>query len=216
MRFEHLVVNPYDQNLDYKKISDELFHGRYLAVLEQQKGKLVAPHVHIQGETEHAPTTFEDKVSELITKNHYKRKLPDFAKCRPCKKAKTHITAKGFQYMMKADDTTPLASRGFEDADLKHLHEQSEEHVDDLKTKIPDRIFKLCPSIEKSLKGKSLFMQEFYIKVKICYLEESSKEDRNLPQSNQLKSVCWTIMRRYFTSTHRLYADFQRAFARLY
>lgn len=216
MRFEHLVVNPYDQNLDYKKISDELFHGRYLAVLEQQKGKLVAPHVHMQGETEHAPTTFEDKVSELITKNHYKRKLPEFEKCRPCKKAKAHITAKGFQYMMKAADTTPLAQRGFDEADLKHLHEESEEYVDDLKTKIPDRIFNACPRLEEKLKGtKKPYMEEFYKLVKMCYAAESVKEDRNFPQSNQLKCICWTIMRRYFNS-HERKMEFFEAFARLY
>jgi len=133
-RLEHFTVNPHDPALDWSHICYELFgHNKCMVMLENKKKNTLCPHVHVQGVTDLASSTFADKVSLLITTVHWKRKLSGHEKSRPCKRVRSDVTGLGFQYICKQSDSVLLHSRGFTDSDLETLKQASEDYVEQLK-----------------------------------------------------------------------------------
>lgn len=134
-RFEHFTVNPHDPSLDWPSICKDLFveGGKCLVVLENKKKNTLCPHVHVQGETTLAPSTFGDTLTRLITTKHYKRKYAGHENARVCKRVRKSVDGLGFQYISKHDDSVVLFSSGFSAEDLDTLKEASEDYVEQLK-----------------------------------------------------------------------------------
>lgn len=113
-RLEHFVA-AYDQEWDYKSIAEELFDGPRILVMEEKVNG--NHHVHFQGETSMAETTFSDKMGELAKTHHQRKRRPG---ARPVRRHKRGPDEVGFQYMCK-EGNPPLFSRGFSEQELEEL-----------------------------------------------------------------------------------------------
>jgi len=185
----HFTVNPYDSNLDYSEICKSLFGpSRCLAMLEHTKKGKVGPHVHIQGETELSQRTVDDKISELITKVHYKRKMDGNENARVCKRVKRDVTEEGFQYMCKDDKSTILFSQGFTDADFLELADKSELHNQKIKHGADEYVWKYL-----ELTKETEFVDILVI-AKRLYLKYLRGEKKGWPTSAQIRSKVYRIV----------------------
>jgi len=144
-RFIHFVVNPHDPNLEYDKICQGLFgSGKCLAMLEDKKGKIKAPHVHIQGETTMNEVDLRAFIKELGDQ-HYERSLNKRHDARPVKRRTVEADDKGFQYMCKEDGREVLYKQVLTDQDMEDMHEASELHMDEVKNGLRDHLWLRCP-----------------------------------------------------------------------
>jgi hypothetical protein len=214
MRFEHIVVCPFDPKLDYEEICNGLFQGRYLAVIEKPKGKETSPNIHIQGETELAVTTFEDKVANLITKKHYKRELPELAHCRPCKRMKPDVAEKGF--VMPAKGEAPLVSGGLSAGELTGLRKEEPEASVEAEPKMDIATYLL--EMAKKQDSITLFKkyQDVVAHIKNGYFEPVYSKNYKLQPSNRVKTIVWGIALKFITPASPMYKEFRAKMADQY
>lgn len=183
----HFTVNPHDETLNYQEICQALFgESKCLAVLEHTKKKGIGPHVHVQGETDLSDRTMSEKISELISQKHYKRKHPGHENARVCYRVKREVTDTGFQYMVKDDKSNILYQQGFTDADFEEMAISSAAHVDKLKhgfEKTLNAYLKGVIRAEPAITNKELLKH-----IKRAYLAHLNQEGKNWPTSGQIHS----------------------------
>ena len=211
MRFEHILVSPHDPKLDYAAICEGLFQGRYLAVIEPPKGRQESPMIHVQGETELAATSFEDKIADLITKRHYKRDLPGLSHCRPCKRLKAEVADKGFQMPFRAE--APVASRGLTPEDISALSTEARSTMmsapaKEAKLDISARVLKQVTKMD-SVKPFANF-DDAMNAIKWTYVTEIGKNDSKFQSSVRMRTVIWGIAFQFFAAPHRFYDQYKR------
>lgn len=191
-RLEHFTVNPHDPALDYNLICNQLFgHRKALVVLEQKKKNTVCPHVHVQGETVLAPSTFSDTLTRLVTTGHYKRKLAGHENARVCKRVRREVDGLGFQYISKQSDSSVLYSRGFSDSDLETLKQASEDYVEQLKHSAEDYVW---GHIKMEMPYDSVVSKARY--AYLLWLEQEGK-----PISPSFRSRVLTVLLRWPEAT---------------
>ena len=135
-RLAHFKMS-FDPALDYPAIAQELY-GTNKALVCAEKMDVNA-HVHFQGYTDYADTTFRDRTT-AATASHYMRK--DITK-RPVRHVKRKLDETGFQYMCKEALPTILYKHQFTDADITEMHEASNEHVQELKEGLRNHLVEL-------------------------------------------------------------------------
>jgi len=119
-RLEHWVAS-YDQEWDYKAIAEDLYDGPRVLVMEEKiNGN---HHVHFQGETSLAESTFSDKIGILAKTHHERKRRPN---SRPVRRHKRGADEVGFQYMCK-EGNPPLYVKGFTEEELEELTNKAKE-----------------------------------------------------------------------------------------
>lgn len=176
--FRHTKLR-YDPALDYPAICHAVYgENKHLCVLEKVD---VNAHVHCQGITNLTQREYDEKFTDL-TANHYLRKQKTNA--RPVRHERQgKVDETGFQYMCKEDPPKVLSKNGFSDEDIRALHEQSEEHVAELKCGLKRKLHELSP--ESSPQEMHLQYQE----EGLAYYESIDK----MPPPNYQKLVLWAM-----------------------
>lgn len=184
----HFVVNPHDPNMDWEHIISQFEATKALVVLENKKGKILAPHTHVQVDTELTPAEFAKRQTRYITEQHYKRKLDGGGSSRPVKRA-TRVDDVGYQYVLKQPDSNVLYSVGFDPSDLDDLREASEDYVEDLKHSGEEEVWAALKEHESS--GFEVMKKQAF-KAYYDYIVSQSK-----PITPQYRWRVLTIMSRW-------------------
>lgn len=152
-RLEHFKCE-YDPTWDYTAVATDIFNGpRVLVIAEKMH---INAHVHFQGETTLAPTTFGDKITALAAKHWRKKECPN---SRPVKRAKKEVNETGFQYVLKEEPAKILYSRGFTDKELEELHEKALEHKDMYKKGLYEHLLAIL--VRPTDEGKEVYYRFF-------------------------------------------------------
>lgn len=188
----HFVVNPHDPNLEWREILPKFEATKALVVLENKKGKLLAPHTHVQMDSPLTPSEFAKLQTKYITEEHYKRKLDGGGNSRPVKRA-TRVDDVGYQYVLKQPDSNVLHTIGFADEDLDDLREASEEYVEELKHSGEEPVWE---ALEKHKAAGFEVMKKEAFRAYYDYVVAQSK-----PITPQYKWRVLTIMSRWQAAT---------------
>lgn len=169
----------YDPSLDYSTMCHELYgENKHLCVLEKID---INAHCHFQGITNLTVRQYDDKFTEL-TSTHYLRKQKTNA--RPVRHERQgKVDETGFQYMCKEDPPKILSKNGFSDEDIQQLHEQSAEHVAELKCGLKRKIHELSPGPDPEA------LHEKCLDTASDYYEDVDK----MPPPNLQKLILWAM-----------------------
>lgn len=182
----HFVVNPHDPNMEWREIIPKFEATKALVVFETGPKS----HTHVQMEAPISEKKFDDVRREEITKKHYI--LRTHPNKRPCKRAKI-CDAKGYQYVVKQEDSEVLHSVGFTSADLDELKQASDDYVEELKhTGEPE----VWAALEKHKCGGFELMKT---KAFEAYYEFITAQGKAI--TPQFKWRCLTIMSRWQDAT---------------
>ena len=188
----HFVVNPHDPNMEWREIIPKFEATKALVVLENKKGKVLAPHTHVQMDSPLTPSEFVKRQTKYITEEHYKRKLDGGESCRPVKRA-TRVDDVGYQYVLKQPDSNVLHSVGLTPEDLDDLREASEDYLEDLKHSGEEQVW---AALEKYKCGGFELMRKKAFEAYYEFVVSQAK-----PITPQFKWRCLTIMSRWQDAT---------------
>jgi hypothetical protein len=133
-RLRHLVAK-FDPNWDYQAVCRKFFEKdmKYLATLEHLTTNA---HVHMQGYSRLADTSFAKKITRLAA-THWQCKMSKGK--RPVKQMRRPADCVGFQYMMK-ELKPPLVNNGFTQEELEDMKRKTTLVVHGLKTVVKDYV----------------------------------------------------------------------------
>lgn len=145
----HFKCN-YDPTWDYKLIASRFFSGRKCIV--QAEKLSTNAHVHFQGYTDMSDRRYEEEITKLSTSHFefkvYQERVAAWKegdekpkRPRPVKRVKRTVDEKGFQYLCK-EGTEPLYYCGFSPEELRQMKTASDEHVDEMKSGLKERLHK--------------------------------------------------------------------------
>ena len=135
--FVHVVVNPYDPNIDYKAYGSRLFDSAKGLIVKEEEPK---DHVHFHGETQLSDAEVTKIVDEMKAQHYKKRENPG---SKPVKrKVKDEdLNEDGYQYLMKFKKSRILYKQGFNDEELEELQQKSDEYREQLQSKPGEYLF---------------------------------------------------------------------------
>lgn len=138
MSHRHFVVRKYDPVLEerFEDICKMLFNGDYLVVKEYRPKE----HYHVQGVSQLTDRAFEKVQQEEISAKHrYRKEQP---KSRLCVNSTKEVNERGFQYMVKQEDSMVVCTTLGDDV-IARLVEASREHVKQLKNALNEYVHPL-------------------------------------------------------------------------